>query len=89
MHKKKKIVAIKTAAAKTVAVKTAKVKKTIAMNTAATTTKSMKKSVKRTPAPTKRALDVFTKPSHTDVNGSYTGVPQDSHETPVQDADDL
>ena len=71
------------------AVKTAKVKKTIAMNTAATTTKSMKKSVKRTPAPTQRALDVFTKPSDTDVNGSYTGKPKNKQEAPVQDVDDL
>ena len=51
-----------------------------------TMTKSRKK---RVPAPTKRALDVFEGPSSTDVNGSYTGVPKNRHETPVQDADDL
>lgn len=32
---------------------------------------------------------MFEKPSKTDVNGSYTGVPKNIHETPVQDADDL
>ena len=51
-----------------------------------TMTKRRKKHI---PAPTKRALDVFEGPSATDVNGSYTGVPQDIHDTPVQDADDL
>lgn len=49
----------------------------------------VKKSTQRVPAPTKRALDVFTEPSKTDVNGSYTGKPKNKKETPVQDADDL
>ncbi len=44
---------------------------------------------KRIPAPTKRAIELFPKPSDTDVNGSYTGKPKDENETPVQDADDL
>ena len=44
---------------------------------------------KRVPAPTKRAIEVFNKPSNTDVNGSYTGKPKDEKESPVQDADDL
>ena len=44
---------------------------------------------KRVPAPTKRALDVYQEPSKTDVNGSYTGVPKNKKEIPVQDADDL
>ena len=48
-----------------------------------------KKSAQRTPAPTKRALDVFDEPSKTDVNGSYTGRPKNKKEVPVQDADDL
>ena len=48
-----------------------------------------KKSTQRTPAPTKRALDVFNDPSKTDVNGSYTGKPKNKKEIPVQDADDL
>lgn len=48
-----------------------------------------KKTAQRVPAPTKRALDVFTEPSKTDVNGSYTGKPKNKRETPVQDADDL
>ncbi len=48
-----------------------------------------KKSIQRTPVPTKRALSVFTEPSNTDVNGSYTGKPKNKRETPVQDADDL
>ena len=52
-------------------------------------TKSGKKSVQRTPAPTERALDVFVPPSSTDVNGSYTGKPKNTREKPVQDADDL
>lgn len=50
---------------------------------------STKKSVRRVPAPTKRALDLFTDPSKTDVNGSYTGKPKNKNEVPVQDADDL
>ena len=48
-----------------------------------------KKKAQRTPAPTKRALDVFAPPSNTDVNGSYTGKPKNKKELPVQDADDL
>lgn len=48
-----------------------------------------KKTTQRIPAPTKRALDVFTGPSKTDVNGSYTGKPINKEELPVQDADDL
>ena len=48
-----------------------------------------KKSTQRIPAPTKRALDVFNDPSKTDVNGSYTGVPKNKREMPIQDADDL
>lgn len=47
------------------------------------------KKKRPTPAPTKRALDVFVAPSNTDVNGSYTGRPKNKKETPVQDADDL
>lgn len=30
-----------------------------------------------------------TPPSLTDPQGSWTGLPADEHETPVQDADDL
>ena len=48
-----------------------------------------KKSVKRIPAPTKKALAGFAEPSNTDVNGSYTGIPKNKNEVPVQDADDL
>lgn len=48
-----------------------------------------KKRIQRTPAPTKRALDVYNPPSKTDVNGSYTGKPENKKEVPVQDADDL
>ena len=44
---------------------------------------------KRIPAPTQKALNVVLKPSETDVNGSYTGVPKNKKEVPVQDADDL
>ena len=50
---------------------------------------SAEKTIQRVPAPTKRALDVLPKPSNTDVNGSYTGLPQNKNEIPVQDADDL
>ena len=50
---------------------------------------SAKKKAHRIPAPTKTALDVFTEPSKTDVNGSYTGRPVHKEETPVQDVDDL
>lgn len=52
-------------------------------------TKPAKKTVRRVPAPTQRALELFPEPSTTDVNGSYTGKPKNKHETPVQDADDL
>ncbi len=48
-----------------------------------------KKATQRIPAPTKRALNVLTEPSNTDVNGSYTGKPKHKKEVPVQDADDL
>ena len=48
-----------------------------------------KKEGKRVPAPTKKALGVLPGPSNTDVNGSYTGLPKDKNEIPVQDADDL
>ncbi len=48
-----------------------------------------KKSGQRIPAPTQRALNIFEKPSNTDVNGSYTGKPKKKGELPVQDADDL
>lgn len=34
-------------------------------------------------------VDLLSKPSHTDPNGSWTGVPADTEEIPVQDADDL
>ncbi len=48
-----------------------------------------KKRVQRVPAPTKKALDLLGYFSPTDVNGSYTGIPKDKREKPVQDADDL
>lgn len=48
-----------------------------------------KKTVKRVPAPTERAMEVFNPPSDTDVNGSYTGKPKNEKDVPVQDADDL
>ena len=48
-----------------------------------------KSTVKRIPAPTEKALELVLKPSETDVNGSYTGVPENKKEKPVQDADDL
>ena len=49
----------------------------------------IKNVTQRIPAPTKRALEVLPEPSNTDVNGSYTGLPKNKKETPVQDADDL
>ena len=48
-----------------------------------------KKAVHRIPAPTKRALALVGNPSETDINGSYTGVPKNKRDLPVQDADDL
>ncbi len=48
-----------------------------------------KTTSQRVPAPTKKALNVFSEPSDTDVNGSYTGKPKNKKEVPVQDADDL
>ena len=50
---------------------------------------SVKKTFRRIPAPTEKALDLVGDTSSTDVNGSYTGIPKDKKETPVQDADDL
>ena len=50
---------------------------------------SAKKSTERVPAPTKKALNMVGDTSNTDVNGSYTGVPKDKKEIPIQDADDL
>lgn len=43
----------------------------------------------RTPAPTQKALKLVGTRSKTDVNGSYTGIPENKDEKPVQDADDL
>ncbi len=40
-------------------------------------------------APTKKAQALTDMHSETDVNGSYTGSPENSREIPVQDADDL
>jgi hypothetical protein len=74
-------VATKIAVAKTVAIRTTK---TIATTTAEIMTKS-----RTIPEPTQKALDVYTEPSNTDVNGSYTGRPKNKKEVPVQDADDL
>ena len=48
-----------------------------------------KKEAQHVPAPTNRALDLVGNTSNTDVNGSYTGVPKNKREMPVQDADDL
>lgn len=75
--------AIKTAGTKTAAQKIAK---TIAMNTAGTMTDKRRAQI---PKPTKKAMELFPEPSQTDVNGSYTGRPQNKKEVPVQDADDL
>lgn len=50
---------------------------------------SAKKLTERVPAPTKKALNMVGDTSNTDVNGSYTGVPKDKKEVPIQDADDL
>ena len=60
----------------------------------ARTTPAVKKTVskkdeKRVPAPTKLVLGLLGQTSKTDVNGSYTGVPMDRREKPVQDVDDL
>lgn len=49
-----------------------------------------KQNKKRRPPmspPVEAMLD--TPPSHTDVQGMYTGVPWDEQDEPVQDADDL
>ena len=50
---------------------------------------SAKKSTQRIPAPTKKALGLVGDSSKTDINGSYTGIPKNKREVPVQDADDL
>lgn len=79
-----KIAVAKTAVTRTAA--TTRTVKTIATSMAETMTN---KRDKRVPAPTKRAISLFTEPSDTDVNGSYTGRPKNKREVPVQDADDL
>ena len=48
-----------------------------------------KQTTERVPAPTKLALELVGTTSETDVGGSYTGVPRNKKEKPVQDADDL
>ena len=48
-----------------------------------------KKVDKHVPAPTKSALRILGESSKTDVLGSYTGIPENKDERPVQDADDL
>lgn len=48
-----------------------------------------KKAIRRVPAPTQKAISLFEGASKTDVNGSYTGVPKDKTDAPIQDADDL
>lgn len=50
----------------------------------------MTKKQSRRPVDMKEAiLEQQRRRSHTDVLGSYTGVPWDEDEEPVQDADDL
>ena len=50
----------------------------------------MDKKQRRRPVDWKEAiLERQRQRSHTDVLGSYTGVPWDEDEEPVQDADDL
>lgn len=44
---------------------------------------------KKRRAPTEKAKALTDMHSQTDVNGSYTGRPQNAREIPVQDADDL
>ena len=48
-----------------------------------------KKRLGRVPAPTETALKLVGDVSDTDVNGSYTGIPKDRNDRPIQDADDL
>ncbi len=76
-------------AIKTAEIKTAKTKRAKVIATAATMTKTTKNKTHRIPAPTKTALKLVGDTSKTDVNGSYTGVPKNKTEKPVQDADDL
>ena len=52
-------------------------------------TKQDNNKTQRIPAPTKTALGLVGDVSKTDVNGSYTGRPENKKEKPVQDADDL
>lgn len=40
-------------------------------------------------APTEKAVALTAMTSDTDLNGSYTGTPENKREIPVQDADDL
>ena len=51
------------------------------------------KEKKEKPTPMEVALSVVKATIHTDIKtdpqGSWTGVPEDKHDRPVQDADDL
>jgi hypothetical protein len=49
----------------------------------------VKTADKRTPRPTKKALNIANLYSPLDLNGSYTGTPKEKGELPMQDADDL
>ncbi len=49
----------------------------------------MKKQEKNTPATEKVKQITDDNYSKTDPQGSYTGIPKDKYEKPVQDADDL
>ena len=49
--------------------------------------KKPSKPNQKLPPKVREILD--TPPSHTDVQGMYTGVPWNENEEPVQDADDL
>ncbi len=48
-----------------------------------------KKSSKRPSSLVEAIIDAQRRHDPTDVLGSWTGVPWDDHEEPVQDADDL
>ena len=50
---------------------------------------AIKRRKQSIPAPTEKALNLVLESSDTDVNGSYTGIPKNKKEIPVQDADDL
>ena len=51
--------------------------------------KDKKQTNKVSPKEVPEIICELSTPSETDPNGSWTGVPKEKHEVPIQDVDDL